>query len=279
MTQPMICDSNKKRPSVPGFCDFGEWEVSVNNLMDIKEPNRDHAYVLPDDSVWVLNHEGTGFLQLNISLNSKGDPGPKGEKGERGETGQQGETAYFYTAWSNSCDGFEDFTTTLEPPRPNMLENTDFKKAWQRSTLTFSEVTYSNGNEVRIEKIEPNANGYRSALYLPITTKFLEIGERYAISIEVYLESGDLGSNTNTYFRNNATKHFDVAIAKIPNDIPKNQWVRITGSSEECKDLPTDLSNCYFGIGITKDFVGAVRFRRPKMEKNVPYGEIGTPYI
>ncbi|MBO0441658.1 hypothetical protein [Candidatus Enterococcus ikei] len=66
MTKPKICNDNEKQPAVPEFCDFGFWEVPVNSLSEIKEANRDHAYILPDNSVWVLSHDGKKFIQLNL---------------------------------------------------------------------------------------------------------------------------------------------------------------------------------------------------------------------
>lgn len=65
MVKPKICNDNEKQPSVPEFCDFGDWEVPVNNLSEIKQPNRDHAYILPDDSLWVLTHDGKQFTPIN----------------------------------------------------------------------------------------------------------------------------------------------------------------------------------------------------------------------
>lgn len=36
----------------------------VETLPSLGEANRNHAYVLPDNSIWVLNHDGTGFTAL-----------------------------------------------------------------------------------------------------------------------------------------------------------------------------------------------------------------------
>lgn len=36
----------------------------VETLPSLCEANRNHAYVLPDNSIWVLNHDGTGFTAL-----------------------------------------------------------------------------------------------------------------------------------------------------------------------------------------------------------------------
>lgn len=60
---------------MPDFCDFGDWEVPVENLSKIKQPNRDHAYILPDNSIWVLSHDGKNFIQINLGEGS-GDSQP-----------------------------------------------------------------------------------------------------------------------------------------------------------------------------------------------------------
>lgn len=66
MVKPIICNDNQAKPAFPEFCDDGLWEVPVNSLSDIKVANRDHAYILPDNSVWVLSHDGKRFIQLNV---------------------------------------------------------------------------------------------------------------------------------------------------------------------------------------------------------------------
>ncbi|MEI5994033.1 hypothetical protein [Candidatus Enterococcus mansonii] len=65
MTKPKICNDDEKQPAVPEFCGSGAWEVPVNHLSEIKQPNRDHAYILPDDSVWVLAYDGKRFTPIN----------------------------------------------------------------------------------------------------------------------------------------------------------------------------------------------------------------------
>lgn len=75
MVKSKICNDNEKQPSVPEFCDFGDWEVPVSNLSEVKQPNRDHAYILPDNSLWVLTHDGKQFTPIN-SGGSIGDTRP-----------------------------------------------------------------------------------------------------------------------------------------------------------------------------------------------------------
>ena len=39
----------------------------VETLPSLDEASRNHAYVLPDNSIWVLNHDGTGFVTADKS--------------------------------------------------------------------------------------------------------------------------------------------------------------------------------------------------------------------
>ncbi|MGL4696617.1 hypothetical protein [Enterococcus larvae] len=74
MTQPIICNSDTERPIFPVDCPDGWWAVPVNDLSEIKKPDRDHAYLLPDNSVWILNYDGTAMIQLSDGGNGDGQP-------------------------------------------------------------------------------------------------------------------------------------------------------------------------------------------------------------
>lgn len=74
MVKPTICNSDAKTPVIPEFCDDGLWEVPVNSLSEIKKADRDHAYILPDNSVWVLSHDGKNFIQINLASSGEGQP-------------------------------------------------------------------------------------------------------------------------------------------------------------------------------------------------------------
>lgn len=39
----------------------------IETLPSLDEASRNHAYVLPDNSIWVLNHDGTGFVTADKS--------------------------------------------------------------------------------------------------------------------------------------------------------------------------------------------------------------------
>ncbi|MBP1045087.1 hypothetical protein I6N96_02255 [Enterococcus sp. BWM-S5] len=74
MTQPIICNLDTERPIFPVDCPDGWWAVPVNDLSEIKKPDRDHAYLLPDNSVWILNYDGTAMIQLSDGGNGDGQP-------------------------------------------------------------------------------------------------------------------------------------------------------------------------------------------------------------
>ncbi|MHC5215186.1 hypothetical protein ACYSNR_00855 [Enterococcus sp. LJL128] len=63
--KPNYCNPSAKKVvnPIPDPCAF--WEVPVNDLSEITNPSRDYAYILPDNSVWVLNFDETGFVQLS----------------------------------------------------------------------------------------------------------------------------------------------------------------------------------------------------------------------
>ncbi|WP_300562814.1 phage tail spike protein [Companilactobacillus sp.] len=61
----------------------------------------------------------------------KGDQGPKGDSGvgTPGKPGSDGRTPYFHTAWANSADGKQDFSTTGGGERKYMGTFSDFTEA------------------------------------------------------------------------------------------------------------------------------------------------------
>ena len=73
--------------------------------------------------------------------------GADGTQGTPGKPGADGKTPYFHTAWSNSADGTDGFTTVY--PNLNLLDGTkDFSGTWNNSTLWTDDGTY-NGLKVR----------------------------------------------------------------------------------------------------------------------------------
>ncbi len=62
--KPAICNSDSKQPVLPVACPDDYWQVRVDDLSEVMDPSRDHAYILPDNSVWVLSHDGAELIRI-----------------------------------------------------------------------------------------------------------------------------------------------------------------------------------------------------------------------
>lgn len=122
---PYICMPGRRKPHASEDCMNGRVFIPVENLEEIKFISRNHAYIMPDDSVWVLDYEGASPVLISGgsggggipeapkdgklygrksgkwtevigvkgekgAKGDKGDPGPQGLKGDKGDTGEQG---------------------------------------------------------------------------------------------------------------------------------------------------------------------------------------------
>jgi len=64
MSKPAIC-TNWHSPVVPEFCEEQTYVfIPVTTLTEIKDPSRDHAYVLPTNEVYVLSHDAKKLVKL-----------------------------------------------------------------------------------------------------------------------------------------------------------------------------------------------------------------------
>lgn len=50
------------------------WEQPVPKLPPVEMASRKHMYILPDETMWVLNHEGTELIQVNTGGGGGGTP-------------------------------------------------------------------------------------------------------------------------------------------------------------------------------------------------------------
>ena len=62
--KPSICN-NKRSPVTPDNCPSKYWLVRVNDLSEIREVSFNHAYILPDNSIWVWSHDESRLILLN----------------------------------------------------------------------------------------------------------------------------------------------------------------------------------------------------------------------
>ena len=65
--KPAICNSNKRSPATPDNCPSEYWLVRVNDLSEVGEVSFDHAYILPDNSVWVWSHDESRLVLISGS--------------------------------------------------------------------------------------------------------------------------------------------------------------------------------------------------------------------
>ena len=68
-----ICKATPKTLVIPPVVDSGYWLVQVDTLPAPEDADYDHAYILPDDSVYVLSHDGTQLVPIGSS-GSGGQP-------------------------------------------------------------------------------------------------------------------------------------------------------------------------------------------------------------
>lgn len=66
MNSPYYCGSTNENKNIPYFCCDNYVIVKVDSLNDITVLDRNHVYLLPNNTVWVWNYAGNGFVQLNI---------------------------------------------------------------------------------------------------------------------------------------------------------------------------------------------------------------------
>ncbi|GCF92515.1 hypothetical protein NRIC_04060 [Enterococcus florum] len=64
MGKPYICGSDAQRPTVPAECDHDYIFVPITKLNDVKKPDRNHAYVLPNNEAYILSNDGTRLVPL-----------------------------------------------------------------------------------------------------------------------------------------------------------------------------------------------------------------------
>lgn len=84
----MLFDVRKVNCKGDCECDEnGNWLLPKSSVEKIESPDHNHAYILPDNEVLVLDHASKELVSLKGKDGEKGDMGPKGEKGDRGETG------------------------------------------------------------------------------------------------------------------------------------------------------------------------------------------------
>ena len=63
--KPSICKENDLDISIPEACDYYDWLIPVNKVEDIEKPNRHHAYITPENDVYLLAHNGKQLTKIS----------------------------------------------------------------------------------------------------------------------------------------------------------------------------------------------------------------------
>jgi len=65
---PNMCGFGNPPPDMTGSCLGDAWMIPVDSLMTIPPGllNRHHAFILPDNTVWTINHAGNGMVLLGV---------------------------------------------------------------------------------------------------------------------------------------------------------------------------------------------------------------------
>lgn len=61
-----VCESVPKVGVNPSSCNGENWAMPSEELPDITEASRDHLYILPDNTAWILNYNGDDYIQIAV---------------------------------------------------------------------------------------------------------------------------------------------------------------------------------------------------------------------
>lgn len=113
----------------------------VDELPQLGDATRNHGYILPDNTVWVVNSDGTGFSQLNGGAGGAYDDTAIKERLDSLEGKVDNDTIYDDSELRNLIQGVADRNTMED----NRLVNIENKNATQDERLTALE--NASGNE------------------------------------------------------------------------------------------------------------------------------------
>ncbi|WP_376717084.1 hypothetical protein [Lactococcus lactis] len=206
--------------------------------------------------------------------------GADGTQGTPGKAGADGKTPYFHTAWSNSADGTDGFSTVY--PNLNLLVNSSAKtkdgffKHFAKVENDYGEVTIKGTN---IWSQIDLSDGFS------IQPRDYKPGDIYVMSMDVMFTSWNFPSGTNIgefWIGQRYLKPLWTSICNInlPGDPSQmlNQWIRITKTSTipPYGDPSVKTQSIFMArLAGTSEASFTIRIRKPKQEP----GSIATPYM
>lgn len=77
-TEITVCQSVPKTGVNPSPCKGDNWVIPNDELPDVSKATRNHLYILPDNTAWILNYDGDDYIQIAV-----GDVYTKAESDEK----------------------------------------------------------------------------------------------------------------------------------------------------------------------------------------------------
>lgn len=59
------CEKENKEVVIPSTINEETWIVPISDISEVTNPDRDHAYITPEGTVYVLNYDGTELVPIN----------------------------------------------------------------------------------------------------------------------------------------------------------------------------------------------------------------------
>lgn len=153
--KPIICKENDINVSLPEECEIYDWLIPVEDVDEIKKPDRYHAYITPDKKVYVLDKEGKGLVVL--------------EENHIEQITKNGEALEIVDKKVNI-----DIPTKTS----DLINNTDFVSD---ANYVHTDTNYTSLEKQKLGNIEDDAQVNilnwikRNGLYLPIHDKSVDI--------------------------------------------------------------------------------------------------------
>ena len=187
---------------------------------------------------------------------------------------------YLHTAYANSADGTDGFTTVY--PNLNLLVNSSAKtkdgffKNFDKVENGYGEVTMK-GTNTWVTKDLGDGFSIQPRNYKP--------GDKYTMSMDVMFTSWNLPDGTTItefwlgqrYFGGSGKHICSIDLPKDPSKM-LNQWIRITQTSTiPPYDDPSVVTQAIFTVGFFGPSEGSftIRVRKPKQEE----GSVATPHM
>lgn len=163
------------------------WEVPVAELPELEEQNRDHAYILEDESIWVMNFAGDDWIQLNAG--GGGGTPVTITSGSDNVTVTRVGNAYTISA-TDYAGNIADLQTLIETIQQDLTAVIERVDALDSGAITNVETNTpesldieQNGNTVTIDYVGSSSSGGMQGLATS-TPEYLQV------SIE---EGGEIG--------------------------------------------------------------------------------------